>query len=113
MDNTYEGWLIPVAFDDTYCIQPSNDTHRDLKVDLATLRVVDLDTSIVPDVFGLHAFDNWKPVVQVLAANFSNTVRVLVPYATATLVGFHDVLIENLSNTPDYHARLLSARGIT
>ena len=48
-----------------------------------------------------------------LPGNFSNTVRVLVPDATATPVGFHDIMIENLSNTPDRHARLLSARDIS
>ena len=61
----YEEWLIPVAFDITYCMRPSNDADRDSKVDLTTLGVVNLDTSIVPDVFGLHAFDNREPIVRV------------------------------------------------
>ena len=113
MDNMYRGWLRPAVFDDTYCMRSSNDTHLDSKVELDTLGVVNLDTSIMPDVFGLGAFDRREPVVRVLSGDFSNTVRVLVPDATATPVGFHDVMIENLSSTPDYRTRLVSARDIT
>ena len=58
-------------------------------------------------MFGLRAFDQREPVVRVLPGDFSNTVRVLVPDAR-----FHDVLIENLSNAPDYHARLVSTQDI-
>ena len=84
-------------------MRPSNDVDRDSNVDLTTLGVVTLDTTIVPDVFGLHAFDNRELVIWVLPGEFSNSVRVLVP--DATLVGFHNVLVENLSNTPAYHAK--------
>ena len=38
---------------------------QDTLVDLSTLGVVDLDTSIMPDVFGLRGFDSWEPVVRV------------------------------------------------
>ena len=37
----------------------------------------------------------------------------LVPDATSTPVGFHDVMLEDLSNTQDHHARLVLARDIT
>ena len=107
MDNSYGGWLKQAAFDDTYGMQSSNDTHVDSKVGLDTLGVVDLD------VFGLRAFDFREPVVWVLPGDFSNMVRVLVPDATATLVGFHDVMIENISSTPDYRTRMVSTRDIT
>ena len=70
----YEEWLIPFTFDDAYCMRPSNDVDQDSKVDLNTLGVVTLDTSNVPDVFGLDAFDNREPVVRVLPGAFSNTV---------------------------------------
>ena len=70
----YVEWLIPLTFDHRYCMRPSNDVNRDSDVDLTTLGVVTLDTTIVPDVFGLHAFDNRAPVVQVLPGKFSNTV---------------------------------------
>ena len=79
MDNSYGGWPMKGAFDDTYCMRSSNDTYRDSVVDLTTLGVVDLDTSIVPDVFGLQAFDSWEPVVRVLPGDFPNT---------ATPIGF-------------------------
>ena len=80
---------------------------------LDMLGVVDLDMSIMPDVFGRGTFNHREPVARVLPGDFSNKVRLLVPDATATPVGFHDVMIENLLNTPDYHARLVSARDIT
>ena len=55
-------------------------------MDSTTLGVT-LDTTMVPDVFGLHAFDSRAPVVRVLLGAFSNTVRVLVPDASAAPVG--------------------------
>ena len=66
-----------------------------------------------PHVFGFHAFDNREPVVRVLPGEFPNSVRVLVLDATATLVGFLDDLIDNMSNTPDYHVKLVTARDLT
>ena len=101
--------LISMAYDDQHCILPSNDVSRDSKVDLTSPGVVTLDTTVVPDVFGLHTFDNRALVVQVLPGEFSNTVQVLVPDVNAAAVGFHDVLVENLSNTPDYHVKPVSA----
>ena len=46
---------------------------------------MDLDTSIMPDVFGLRVFDRSELVVRVLPGDFSNTIRMLA---------FHDILIE-------------------
>ena len=43
----YEEWLTPLAFDDRYCMRPSNDVNQDSNVDLITLGVVTLDTMIV------------------------------------------------------------------
>ena len=86
-------WYYVRGVANTYCMRPSNDVDRDSKVDLTTLGVVTLDTTIVPDVFCLHAFDNRDPVVRVLVGAFSNMVRVLVPDAAATPVGFHDILV--------------------
>ena len=70
-----EEWLIPLAFDDRYCMPPSNDVNRDTKVDLTTLGVVTLDTTIVPDVLlAFSMLSPWSPcfrapVVQVCWAN--------------------------------------------
>ena len=80
-------------------MNPSNDVSRDSNVDLTSPGAVTLDTTVVPDVFGLHTFDNRAPVVQVLPGDYSNMVRVLVPDGNAKLE-FHDILVENLSNTP-------------
>ena len=71
MDSSYGGWLKKSCLDDTFCMRPSNDTILGSKVGLDTLGVVDLDTFIVPDVFGLRAFDRQEPVVRVLRGRFS------------------------------------------
>ena len=71
-----------------------------------------LDTAVVPNIFGLHAFDSRELVVRVLPGEFSNTVRMLVPDVNAEPVGFHDVLVDNLLNTPDYHVNPVSARDL-
>ena len=92
------------VFDDAFCMRPYNDINQDTRVDLTTLGVVDLDTYIMLNVFGLRAFDSREPVVRVLPGEFGNTVRMLVPDSTAMPIGFHDVMLENLSNTPNHHA---------
>ena len=54
----YEEWLILLALYDRYCMRPLNEVNRESNVNLAMLGVVTLDTTIVPDVFVLHVFDN-------------------------------------------------------
>ena len=63
MDCAYGGWPMKAAFDDTFYMRPSNNINQDTLVDLTTLGVVELDTPIMPDVFGLRAFDSREPVV--------------------------------------------------
>ena len=92
-------WLVPMAPDGRYCMLPLNDMCWNSKVDLTSPGVVTLDTTVVPDVFGLHAFDDRAPVVRVLPGDFLHTVRMLDPDDCANPVGFHDVHVENLSNS--------------
>ena len=66
-------------------------------VNLASPGVVILDTTIVPDVVGLHAFDDQATLVRVFPDDFPNIVRVLVPDHSAESRGFHDLLLEDLS----------------
>ena len=73
----------------------------------------DLDTSIVPDVLGLRAFDSREPVAQVLPGYISNSVRVLVPDATATPMDFHDIILEDLSGTLDSRVRRIVPSDVT
>ena len=105
MDISYGDGPLSVAADTYRCMQPSNDLNQARIVDFTTLGVVNLDTSMMPDVFGLRAFDSREPVVRVLSGDFQNLVRVLVPEETAVPMGFHDIIIEDLSGTPDYSAR--------
>ena len=93
---------------DTFCMRPSNDAFLGEKVGLQMLGVVDFDTSIMPDVFGLRAFDRSQPVVRVLPGDFSNTIWMLVPDVAATPLAFHDILIEDIMGTPEFRTKLLA-----
>ena len=102
MDISYYEGPLKTYVDDYRCMRSSNDFKLDKLVDLSSLGVVDLSTSIVPDVFGLRAFDSQEPV---LPGDFSNSVCVLVPDAAATPMNFHDILLDDLSSTLDSWAR--------
>ena len=58
MDDSFYGKTVRKYVDDHYSMRSSNDNDRSDPVGLSSLGVVDLDTSIVPDVFGLRAFDS-------------------------------------------------------
>ena len=99
------------TYEDNYRHMNDYDLKVDMIVDLSSLGVVDLDTSIVPDVFGLRAFDAQEPVVRALQGDFRNWVRVLVPDAAAT--DFHDIVLEDLSGTLDSQARRIVCSDVT
>ena len=109
----FADWLVPMASNDRYCMLPSNDMSRNSKVDLSSPEVLPLDTTVIPDVFRLHAFDDRASLVRVLPGSFRNTVCVLFPDDRADPGGFHDVFMENLSNTPEYHVQLVSTQDLT
>ena len=73
------------------CMQTSNDNDLSEPMGLSSLGVADLDTSIVPDVFGLQAFDPREPISWMLPGQFQNTLWVLVPDAAASPLNFHDI----------------------
>ena len=102
------------AYEDDYRrMRSSNDLKVDKIVDLSFLGVVDLDTSIVPDVFGIRAFDAQEPVACVLPGDFRNWVCVLVPDAAATPMDFHDIVLEELSSMLDSRTRLIVRSDVT
>ena len=69
-------------------------------VDLNSLGVVVLDTTVVPDVIGLHAScDEEAALVRVLPSVSPNIVLVLVSDDCAKPWGFHNLLIEDMSDT--------------
>ena len=82
-------------------------------MDLTSPGVVVLYTTVVPDVVGLHAFDDRVSVVWMLPGDLRNTVRVLVPDVRADPHGFPDLLIVNLSGTETCHVRPVSAGDLT
>ena len=65
---------MPMAYDDRYCMLPSNHMCWNSKGDLTLSGVATLDTTVVPDVLGLHTFDERAQVVRVLPCGFQNTV---------------------------------------
>ena len=95
--------------DDQYGMHTLWDPSVDTCVDLTLSGIVVLDTTVVPDVVGLHAFDDRAPVVRVLPGGFRNIVRVLVPDDRAEPRGFHDLLIENFSGMEACYVRPTSA----
>ena len=58
-----------------------------------------LDTTVIPDVIGLHVFHDQAALVRGLPGHSKNIVRVLVPDDRAAPRGFHDPLIDDLSDT--------------
>ena len=82
-------------------------------IDFTSPGVVVLDTTVVPDVVGLYAFDDKAALVQVLPGDFPNIVGVLVPDDRAAPRGLHDLLIEDLSSTEARHVRPASAADLT
>ena len=113
MDNSYIEGPLKTFEDDYRRMMSSNDLIVDKIVDLSSLSVVDLDTTIVPDVFCLQAFDAKEPVARVLPGDFGNSVRVLVPDATATPVDFHDIILEDLSGMMDSRASRIVRNDVT
>ena len=83
-------------------LRTSNDTDLSEPMGLSSLGVVDLDTSIVPDVFGRLAFDPREPISWMLLGETQHNLRVLVPDAAASPVNFHDIVLEDIRATPDF-----------
>ena len=65
-------------------------------VNLESSGLVELDTSVVPDVLGLRAlYEDAKPT-RVLPGRAQNSVRVLIPDARAKPCGFHDMMLVDM-----------------
>ena len=68
-------------------------------VNLESPGVVELDTSVVPDVLGLRALYEDAELTRVLPGRAQNSVRVLVPDARSKPRGFHDVTLVTVDMT--------------
>ena len=71
----------------------------------------DMDTSIVPDVFGLRSFDSRESISRMLPGQFPNEHRALIPGATP--VCFHDIIMSDLQATPAWQARRIMPSDVT
>ena len=102
-------YVSPVQmFEDNHSsMRLSNDVDRSDSVGLSSLGVVDLDPTIVPDGFGLRAFDSAKPITRMLPGQFANELRLLIPE------GFHNIVISDLSATPAWRSSRLIPGDVT
>ena len=104
MGDSYLAGPVQKYMDDYHCMLTSNDNDLSEPMGLSSLGVVDLDTSIIPYVFGLWEFDP-LPGGQIptyfsdAAGTVSEYPRVLVLDAAASPVNFHDIVLEDLRAT--------------
>ena len=70
-------------------------------------------TSIVPDVFGLRAFDSREPISRMLLGQLPNELCVMIPDAAASPVDFHDIMLSDLRATPVWRARRIMPSDVT
>ena len=80
---------------------------------MSPLGVVDLDLSITPDVICLRAFDVAKPLTRMLPGQFLNELGLMIPDLGVDPEGFHDIVIEDLSDTPAWQSRRLLPGDVT
>ena len=59
--------------------------------------MMELDLSLSPDVFGLQAFDQEKPITRMLPGSTPCELRLMLPDSQLGTDGFHDVIIDNLA----------------
>ena len=111
-DSSY-GEMVQKYVDDYHCMRTSNDDDRAEPVGLSSLGVVDLNTSIVPDVFGLRAFASREPISRMLPGQFPNELRVLILDAAATPVDFHDIIMSDLHATSAWRAHRIVPSYVT
>ena len=111
MDAPTHGLPVKTFEDNHYSMRLSNDVDHSDPVGLSSLGVVELDLAIVPDVFGLRAFDSAKPITRMLPGQFPNELRVLIPDLGIAPEGFHD--ISDLSATPAWRTSRLSPGDVT
>ena len=86
-----------------------HDENGSIQMNMYSLGVMELDLSISPDVFGLRAFDDTKPVTRMLPGSSPCELRLMLPDDKLGNDGFHDVIIVNLSGTPTWRSSYVSS----
>ena len=79
MDAPSYGSPVQTYVNNQYSMRVSHDVDRSDPKGLSSLGVVDLDLSIMPDVFGLRVFDMAKPLMRMLPGQFANELRLMIP----------------------------------
>ena len=91
----------------------SHDEDSTDPKDLCSLGVVDLDSSLSPDTFGLRAFDSKKLLTRMLPGSSLCELRLMLPDSKLGMDGLHDVLIDNLSTSPAWRSSHISPVDVT
>ena len=91
----------------------SHDENRSIQMNIYSLGVMDLDLSISPDVFGLRAFDTTKPVTRMLPGSSPCEQRLMLPDDRLGIDRFHDIIVENLADTPTWRSSHVSPADMT
>ena len=68
----------------------SHDASGTIQMNMDSLGVMDLDLSILPDVFGLRAFNEDSPITRMLPGSTPADAKL-------GMDGFHDIIIDNLT----------------
>ena len=105
--------MIGLGQSSAIAMRRSHDENGSIQMNMYSLGVMDLDLSISPDVFGLRAFDNTKPVTRMLPGSSPCELRLMVPDDKLGKDGFHDVMIETLSGTPTWRSSHVSPAEVT
>ena len=80
-------------------------------MNMNSLGVMDLDSSISPDVFGLRAFDIDSPIARMLPGSTPCELRPMLLDAKLGIDGFHDIIIDNLTASPPWRSSHISQGG--
>ena len=112
MDTPGFASLIRVYSENLQQMRKSNDISDTEPTYLDSLGVMDLDTSLNPDAFGLRAFDRKVPITRMLPGSGPCDLRLLIPDAGLGKAGFHDVVIENLLGTSIWKSKTYGGKRI-
>ena len=91
----------------------SHDANGSIPMDMSSLGVMDLDLSLLPDAFGLQAFDHGKPLTRMMPGSNPCELRLMLPDSMLGTNGFHDVLIDNLAASPSWRSGHISLADAT
>ena len=113
MGDSYLDGPVKKYMDDYHWMRTSHDHDLSEWMGLSSLGVVDLGTSIAPDVFGLREFGPREPISRMLPGETQHSLWVLVPDAASSPLNFHDIVLEDLRAILEFRARQIVPDKVT